>query len=80
MGFRHRSVILLSCNEFKRFWVSWEASAVTTIALGHGSLVGTDVIVTQSLDNVLDVNHVSIASYLNTVGTWVFGQCLQQSL
>lgn len=53
---------------------------MTTIAMGHGSLVGTDVLVTQSLDNVLDVNHVSIASYLSTVGTWVFGQCLQQSL
>ena len=56
--------------------MSWEASAVTNIILGLGSQVGADVFVTQSLDVVLDVNHVSIASFGSDVGTWVFGQFL----
>ena len=74
--FRSRDGPLLACDVFRTFWVSWEeAGAVTTVTLGLGSQVGSDVYETTVLDKVLDVNHVSVASYLTTLGTWVFGQC-----
>ena len=61
---------LISSEEFRSFWVSWEHHV---IAIGRGSKIGNNLIVSLNDDpSPLPVNYVGFSSGHNNSHTWKF--------
>ncbi|KAK7476981.1 hypothetical protein BaRGS_00031757, partial [Batillaria attramentaria] len=58
---------LLSCTDFRPFWVAWNDTAV---AFGQGETVGENTLLT--LSDAREVNHFFISTTDDVIGIWSF--------
>ncbi|XP_067665680.1 uncharacterized protein [Haliotis asinina] len=65
----HVEPSIVSCNEYRSFWLSWKNGV---ISVGKGPVAGSQLFMQWAPTAPIVINHVSISTYLNNPGTWLF--------
>ena len=61
---------VLSCTEYRKFWITWDEDHVT---LGRGMHVGSDIIISLPMtDDPNDMHYVAVSGFKNTEVYTVF--------
>ncbi|XP_067673785.1 uncharacterized protein [Haliotis asinina] len=68
MAFLYESSIV-SCNEYRPFWISWKNGVISG---GKGLVAGSNKFMEWAPNSPIVINHVSLSTYINNPGTWLF--------
>ncbi|XP_046556880.1 uncharacterized protein LOC124266111 [Haliotis rubra] len=60
---------IVSCNDYRPFWLSWKNGVISA---GKGVVAGSDQFMEWTPASPIVINHVSVSTYVNNPGTWLF--------
>ncbi len=63
-------VDILSCNEMKSFWITWQEDKSGFVQVGKGQFPGNDQVLHYKADDIIHINAISVAAEQDDIGLW----------